>query len=138
MSVRLRAYTYFFLRRCISYTFMCILGAYKWALSVSRRLIKHKPHIKVARGCARQDRSEQRVFTVIKVNSGQPLGIALLLRHVAAALSSQALWTRALGKQPANPLVFQRGEKKTCKSKLACPPHSSHTEATSPLLVSHP
>lgn len=106
---------------------MCILGAYKWALSVSPRLIKHEPHIKVARGCARQDRSEQRVFTVIKVNSGQPLGIALLLRHVAAALSSPALWTRALGEQPANPLVFQRGEKKTRKSKLAPPPYTPPT-----------
>lgn len=95
---------------------MCILGTYKWALSVSWRLIKHKLHIKVAKGCVRQDRSEQRVFTVIKVNSGQPLGIALLLRHVAAALSSQLY---GLCKQPANPLVFQREEKKTCKSKLA-------------------
>lgn len=37
-------------------------------------------------GCVRQDRSEQRVFTVIKVNSGQPHGIALLFRHVSAAL----------------------------------------------------
>lgn len=109
---------------------MCILGAYKWALSVSPRLIKHEPHIKVARGCARQDRSEQRVFTVIKVNSGQPLGIALLLRHVAAALSSRALWTQALGEQPANPLVFQRGEKKTRKSKLACRPPPPYTPPT--------
>ena len=82
------------LRRRVLCPFMRILGAYKWALSVSQGLIKHKQHIKAVRGCVRQDRSEQRVFTAIKVNSGQPLGIALLLRHVAAALSSQfyGLW----------------------------------------------
>lgn len=101
---------------------MCILGAYKWALSVSRRLIKHKPHIKVARGCVRQDRSEQRVFTVIKVNCGQPLGIALLLRHVAAALSSQLYGLRPSVSNLQIPLFFKGKKRKHVKANL--PAHS--------------
>jgi len=34
---------------------------------------------------------QQEAFTVIKVNGGRPLGVALLLRHVASPLT--ALWT---------------------------------------------
>lgn len=104
---------------------------YKWALSVSQRLIKHKPHIKVARGCVRQDRSEQRVFTVIKVNSGQPLGIALLLRHVATALSSQLYGLRPSVSNLQIPLFFKGKKRKHVKANLPArsllPP--SHPEA---------
>lgn len=113
------------LRQRVLCPFMCILGAYKWALSVSQGLIKHKQHIKAARGCVRQDRSEQRVFTAIKVNSGQPLGIALLLRHVAAALSSQfyGLWPSVSNLQAPPPPLFFKGEKrKHVKANL--PAHS--------------
>lgn len=105
---------------------MCILGVYKWALSVSWGLIKHKPHIKAARGGVRQDSSEQRVFTAIKVNSGQPLGIALLLRHVAAAPCSQfyGLWSSVSNLQP--PLFFfsSKGEKRK-HVKANFPAHST-------------
>lgn len=120
--------------------FMSILTAYKWALSESQRLIKHKPHIKVSRGCVRQDRSEQRVFTVIKVNSGQPLGIVLLLRHVAAALPSQLYGLMPAVSNLPSPLFFK--EKKRKHVKANSPAHSllppSHTAAPSPLPVSHP
>lgn len=75
------------LQQCILCLLMCILCVYKWALSILQRLSKHKLHIKAAMGSVRQDRSEHRVFTVIKVNSGQPLGIALLPRLVAAPFS---------------------------------------------------
>lgn len=138
MYVCLRAYTNFMAVHFVP--FMCILGAYKWALSVSRRLIKHKLHIKVAKGCVSEDRSEQRVFTVIKVNSGQPLGIALLLRHVATALSSQLYGLRPLVSNLQIPLFFKGKKRKHVKANLPArsllPP--SHTEAPSPLLVSHP
>lgn len=128
------------LRQCILCPFMCILGTYKWALSVSRGLIKRKPYIKVARGCVRQDRSKQRVFTVIKVNSGQPLGITLLLRHVAAALSSQLYGLRLSVSNLQISLFFKGKKRKHVKANLPArsllPP--SHTEAPSPLPVSHP
>lgn len=131
MSVCLQTYAYF-TAQCILYQFMCTLGTYKWALSVSWRLIKHKLHIKVAKGCVRQDRSEQRVFTVIKVNSGQPLGIALLLRHVAAALSSQLYGLSVSNLQI--PLFFKRKKRKHVKANLPTrsllPP--SHTESSLP------
>lgn len=126
--------------QCILCLFMSILTAYKWALSESQRLIKHKPHIKVSRGCVRQHRSEQRVFTVIKVNSGQPLGIALLLRHVAAALSSQLYGLLPAVSNLQTPLFFKGKKRKHVKANS--PAHSplppSHTAAPSPLPVSHP
>lgn len=128
--------------QCILCSFMFALDVYKWALSISQGLMKHKPHIKAAVGCVRQDRSEHRIFTVIKVNSGQPLGITLLPRLAASSLFT-ALWTLAFGKQPENPVVFQREEKKTCKSKLACleptallPLSSSLSTAGAPPLTS--
>lgn len=133
MSVCLLAYTCF-----MAVHFMCIAAAYKWAMSVSQGSIKHKLYIKAAMGCVRQDRSERSVFTVIKVNSGQSLGITLRLR-LAAALFSQlyGLWPLVSNLQA--PLFFKGKKRKHVKANLpawSLLPPPSHT--TSPLLVFHP
>lgn len=128
------------LQQCILFLLgMRVMDKYKWVFSASWRLIKHKLHIKVAKGG--QDRSEQRVFTVIKVNSTQPLGITLLLRHMAVALSSQ-LYGLGPSASDLQILLFFKGKKrkhvKTNLSMHSLLPLTPTLKLPSPLLVSHP
>lgn len=90
---------------------------------------------KSSQGSCETGQKQTRVFTVIKVNSGLPLGIALLLRHVAAAFSSHFYGLKpSVSNLQTSPFLKGRGKK--CKSKLACctPPPT----LTCPLLCSCP